>query len=89
MKARWKPTTVVDKKARKPGRAGDSGRLFGPTKGSKDSSTKQATGQIFTSLCDSEKIKKNPWRLEGEKKLFLKLKLSPGSLSPAPSLSPF
>lgn len=82
--------TSVDKKARKPSRAGESRRLFGPTKDSKDSSTKQATGQIFTSLCDSEKIKKkNPWGLEGGKKLFLELKLSPGSLSPAPSLSPF
>lgn len=66
MKARWKPT-IVDKKARKPGRAGDSGRLFRPTKDSEDTSTKQATGQIFTSLCDTEKIKKKSRGLEGKK----------------------
>lgn len=63
MRVRLKPTTA-DKKARKPGRAGDSGRLFGPTKGSEDSSTKQATGQMFTSLWDSEKTK-NPRGLGG------------------------
>lgn len=71
MKVRWKPTTV-DKEARKPGRAADSGRrLFGPTKGSKDSSTKQATGQMFTSLCDSEKIKKIPRDWRGNKNYSL------------------
>lgn len=86
MRVRWKPTTA-DKEARKPGRAGDSGGSSDPLKAARTAVQSRLLGKCLLP-CVTVRRHKIPRGWSGKGELFLKLKLSPGSLSLAPSLSP-